>query len=267
MADNVATQSATLATIPSATTIATDQLAGGEHVQLMKVMDATADGTNRLVVTAAGAAKVDGSAVTQPTSIADGSSVSLGAKADAAWDGAAASPTLIAIQKWIGAKIEAVRALLAGTLKFMEREAGYANVALYAEAVGGIIAETAISINKSLAFAAPAAATSNGASAAKELVIYGILLSWVSTTTTANTCRVRLRVNPAGAAIISSPIAFTMRMSWESATFIANEGELQPFFFPKPIIIPNPGQVMATLACAAANGTLDIQLLAYERTP
>lgn len=50
--------------------VATDQLAGGEHVQIVKIMDATADGSNRLIVSAAGAAKVDGSAVTQPVSIA-----------------------------------------------------------------------------------------------------------------------------------------------------------------------------------------------------
>lgn len=50
------------------------------------------------------------------STVADGSNVSLGAKGDTAWDGSAASPTMIAIQKYIGAKIEAVRALLAGTL-------------------------------------------------------------------------------------------------------------------------------------------------------
>lgn len=48
--------------------------------------------------------------------IADGADVTQGAKADAAWDGAAASPTAQAILKYVGAKIEAVRALLAGTL-------------------------------------------------------------------------------------------------------------------------------------------------------
>lgn len=158
-------------------------------------------------------------------------------------------------------------ARLLGKTNSQERETGYANVALYAEAVAGIIAETAISINKSVAYAAAAAATSNGASAAKELVIMGMIISWVSTSTTANTARVRIRVNPGGAAIITSPIALTFRISWESATFIANEGEFQPIMFEKAIIIPNPGQFMATIACVAANGTLDIQLIAYERTP
>lgn len=48
--------------------------------------------------------------------MADGASVTQGAKADAAWDGAAAAPTAQGILKYLGAKIEAVRALLAGTL-------------------------------------------------------------------------------------------------------------------------------------------------------
>lgn len=200
-------------------------------------------------------------------SIADGGDVVQGAKADAVWDGVTVSTTFGAVFKYIGQKIEAVRVLLAGTLRSAKREIGYANLAMYAEAVAGIIAETAISINLSRAFGAAAAATSNGAAAAKELVITGMIVSWVSTAATANTCRVRIRVNPAGAAIITSPIALTFRISWESATFIANEGELRTIVFAEPIIVPNPGQFMATLACAAANGTLDIQLLGYERTP
>lgn len=208
-----------------------------------------------------------GAAISLPVTLVDGGDVAQGAKADAVWDGVTVSTTISAVMKYIGQKVEALRVLVAGTLRSAKREIGYANVALYAEAVAGIIAETAITMSKSLAFAAPSTATSNGASAAKELVITGIIISWVSTSTTANTARLRIRVNPAGAAIISSPIAFTIRISWESATFIANEGELQPIIFAEPIVIPNPGQFMATIACVAANGTLDVQLIAYERTP
>lgn len=51
-----------------------------------------------------------------PVTIADGANVTQGAKADAAWDGAAAAPTAQAVLKYLGAKLEANRALLAGTL-------------------------------------------------------------------------------------------------------------------------------------------------------
>lgn len=47
--------------------VATDVITS-THYQIMKVYDATAGSTNALIVTAAGAAKVDGSAVTQPVS-------------------------------------------------------------------------------------------------------------------------------------------------------------------------------------------------------
>jgi hypothetical protein len=48
MADNIAI------TAGSGTNVATDQLAGGEHVQFIKVMDGTFDSSNKLVVDANG---------------------------------------------------------------------------------------------------------------------------------------------------------------------------------------------------------------------
>lgn len=54
MADNVAFQTLGLATPPNATTVATDQLAGGEHVQFFKLMDGTLDGTTKATVGANG---------------------------------------------------------------------------------------------------------------------------------------------------------------------------------------------------------------------
>jgi len=45
LADNITTQSATAATIPASTVIATDQLASGAHVQFIKLVDGTADST------------------------------------------------------------------------------------------------------------------------------------------------------------------------------------------------------------------------------
>lgn len=82
MADNVPFQSGTLATPANTTVVATDDVAGlGGQVQLVKIVDATADGTNRGVITASGAFKIDGSLVTQPVSV-----VSLPLPANAATD-------------------------------------------------------------------------------------------------------------------------------------------------------------------------------------
>src|SRR4051812_16090342 len=54
MADNVDFQTAALATPANATKVATDQLAGGEHVQFFKLMDGTLDGTSKATVGANG---------------------------------------------------------------------------------------------------------------------------------------------------------------------------------------------------------------------
>jgi hypothetical protein len=59
MADNIQTQAGANATVPVGTTIATDQLPSGAHVQLFKVVDGTPDSATPLIVTPAGAAKVD----------------------------------------------------------------------------------------------------------------------------------------------------------------------------------------------------------------
>jgi hypothetical protein len=80
MADNVAI------TPGSGKTVLADEVTDGTLgtgiVQIVKIMDATLDGTNKLIVSAAGAAKVDGSAVTQPVSIASQPSEALNATSD-----------------------------------------------------------------------------------------------------------------------------------------------------------------------------------------
>lgn len=68
MTDHVTTQTAVVATLPDGTQIAVDQLPTGELVQIVKLYDGAADSTNAASVSAAGALKVDGSAVTQPVS-------------------------------------------------------------------------------------------------------------------------------------------------------------------------------------------------------
>lgn len=70
MTDHVTTQTAVVATLPDGTQIAVDQLPTGELVQIVKLYDGAADSVNAASISAAGALKVDGSAVTQPVSIA-----------------------------------------------------------------------------------------------------------------------------------------------------------------------------------------------------
>lgn len=66
MADNIAVTPGTGKTV--ATDEVTDATLGTVQVQIVKVMDGTLDSTNKMSISAAGAVKVDGSAVTQPVS-------------------------------------------------------------------------------------------------------------------------------------------------------------------------------------------------------
>lgn len=105
MADNLSLQSVVPATLPDLSPLATKQLADGSHAGLVVLID-PADRTKLPTLPSSNAV----------SSQVDGHSVTHGAKGDAAWDGAALSPSSQGVWKYIGIKIEAVRALLAGTL-------------------------------------------------------------------------------------------------------------------------------------------------------
>jgi len=155
----------------------------------------------------------------------------------------------------------------AGVFVVQEEKVGRSSVNMFSEAVAGIIAETAITMSYSKANATVTTGTSFTPTTGKNLRITSLIISWVATTTTANTCRLRARVNASGAATTSSPIQFSARIAWESPTFIANEGEFQQIPIPDGLEVPNGGGIMWTLACAAANGTLDVSALGFEYTP
>jgi hypothetical protein len=110
------------------------------------------------------------------STIADGANTTLGAKADTAWDGAAASPSSQGIFKYLGTKLEAIRALLAGTLtvashavtgsgNFASTVADGANVTLGAKTDAKSVATDATSVSimsvfKQISASIQAAATS-----------------------------------------------------------------------------------------------------------
>jgi hypothetical protein len=137
-------------------------------------------------------------------------------------------------------------------------------VAIYAEAVAGATSEALITTSQSKAYGAPSTGTSYGVTAGKTLRITSITIAFISTTTTANTTRIRLRVNPSGAALVNSPIAWSIRVAWESATFIANEGETVTIPLPDGIEVPGGGGLALTHQEAAANGTVDVSLACFE---
>lgn len=144
------------------------------------------------------------------------------------------------------------------------KDAGRTAVALYAEAVAGAASEAVVTLSQSKGFAAPSTGTSYPVAAGKTLRLMSITVAFVATTTTANTTRIRIRVNTGGAAIVTSPIVWSVRFGWESATFIANESETITIPLPDGIEIPAGAGVAVTHQEAAANGTVDVSIAAFE---
>lgn len=147
----------------------TQVISGGEYGEktLQYVWDPI--GLAFVVMTQPGVGLGGGGAAT----IADGADVTQGAKADTAWDGAAAAPTGQAILKYLGAKVEAQRALLAGTLTV----AGSVSVSNFpgTQAVSGTVAVSNMTaaVETGLAKDASLTTLSTAANQATELATLG----------------------------------------------------------------------------------------------
>jgi hypothetical protein len=105
MADNFTTTSGAA---PDGTIVATKQLADLSQAGKSIAVSPTTGALQEVKTASTAAAQTDPAAVVR--------NADLGTVSDAAWDGAAASATGVSIFKYLGAKIEAVRALLAGTV-------------------------------------------------------------------------------------------------------------------------------------------------------
>jgi hypothetical protein len=144
------------------------------------------------------------------------------------------------------------------------RDAGRTSVHLTAEAVAGATSEALITLTQSKGLAATSTGTNYTVTAGKTLRLTSLTVSWIATTTTANTARVRIRAAVSGAVTTSSPLQHSFRLAWESATFIANEGKTVEKAWPEGIDIPAGATIGVTHQEAVANGTLDVSLTGYE---
>lgn len=144
------------------------------------------------------------------------------------------------------------------------KDAGRSSVMVTAEAVAGSASEALVTMTISRSGGATTTGTSLNVTAGKTLRITSIVASFVSTTTTANTSRLRLRVNAGGAAIITSPLQMSFRVGWPSATFAANEANTVALQIPDGYELPAGAGLAITHLEAAANGTLDISVQGYE---
>lgn len=137
-------------------------------------------------------------------------------------------------------------------------------VALYAEGVAGSASEVLFTMAQTLNFVTGTPGTSYPVTTGKRLYLQSLVITLVSTAATANTTRIRIRVNPAGAGAVGSPIIFSIRVGWSAATFIANQTQTITIPLPEGLAIPAAAGVALTHIEAAANGTIDVALNGYE---
>lgn len=178
----------------------------------------------------------------------------------AATDASATNPLPVVV----GAALPAGTAALG---KVAVAPVGRSQVNFTAEAVAGATAETAVSVAKSVGLAAPTAATTHGPTTGKTLRITGITLTNVATATTANNHRLRLRVNATGAATTTSPVQWSQRVGFNTATWAIAQTATLHVAIPDGLDIPSGGTCMVTIQSVAANGTIDLSMTGIEFTP
>lgn len=208
--------------------VATDQLAGGEHVQFVKLMDGTLDGSTKVAAGAAGL-KVDASGAAVPITDNAGSLTVDAPVGTPCWvrlsDGAAAFigqkamalslPVAIASDQ--SAVPVTVPTLTKGTQNAQGlstqdlKDSGRVNIMWTAEFVFAQVAETLLTLTESRDGAAVTTFSSKVVTNGKRLRITSMLLEAETLgtgTTVPQRCYLRMRFNTAGAATTASPLQF-----------------------------------------------------------
>ena len=144
------------------------------------------------------------------------------------------------------------------------KDAGRSSVMITAEAVAGAASEALVTMTWSAGGAATTTGTSYPVTSGKRLRLQCMTITFVSTATTANTTRIRLRENASGTAIITSPLQWSARVGWATATFIANQSQTQQIDFPDGFEWPGGAGLAISHIEAAANGTIDLALVGFE---
>lgn len=141
------------------------------------------------------------------------------------------------------------------------RDAGRTNWNAWAESVTGVGTEALFSLSISSGFAAPGtAATSYTVPTGKTLRLVSLSAAVVATSTALNTTRLRLRVNTAGASIISSPVVWTIRVGATAGTAAANTAAVATFPFPDGVEIPAGAGLAVSHVETATTCTVDLAI-------
>lgn len=148
------------------------------------------------------------------------------------------------------------------------KDAGRTLVTLTADAVTPAASETLITVAKLVGDTVTAGVTTYAVTSGKTLRIQGLSLSLVSSTTTVNKVRVRLRTLSSGACLATSPVVATWELAWPTAVaaVVANSpGVSRDLTFPDGLEFSGATRnVCLSAIAAAANGTLSVSLLGFE---
>lgn len=144
------------------------------------------------------------------------------------------------------------------------KDAGRAivNAATVIAGVACVAVEAMVALDVSRDFAVVGSATSFGPSGTKRLRITGINVGFISTAAAVLSGRVSLRVNPAGAAVVASPIHTTIALP--SGAALAQAGGT--LFVPIPDGLELTGAMQCGLSqiFSVATGTMWASIVAYE---
>jgi hypothetical protein len=131
--------------------------------------------------------------------------------------------------------------------------------------VTGVAAATLFTFAQIKGATSTGSITSISATAGKTLRLTGLVASFTSTTTSANSSIIQLRYNSAGAAVATSPIVATFRLAWPPGTLAANQGNVSMFLpITDGIEASGTGAFAVTHTEVAANGLLDTSLQGFE---
>lgn len=134
-----------------------------------------------------------------------------------------------------------------------------------ATAIAGVTcanAEAMVALDVSREAAATASVTTIAVTAGKRYRITGIVVGMVSSAAAVISGRVSLRMNPAGAAVVASPILVTVPLS--SAPAVAQQGNQMAIMFHEGIEISGTEQVGLSQVFSVATGTMWASILGYE---
>lgn len=207
-----------------------------------------------------------GAAVSLPGTVVDGGDVAQGAKADAVWDGVTVSTTISAVMKYIGQKIEAVRALIAGTLN-VSRKIDQARVfkSIRFTSAAAPIADTICSSVLCTDGVDAAAATTFAVTAGKKFRVTSVVVSLRTTTAVTPWGLLSLRINPAGAAVLASPTVHWLGVGGTAA--VIGNVAADTLIFPEGWEFSGTMQLALTFANNVATNVVNIVVHGYEYTP